>query len=57
LAGHAEHILTCVPMSRRLELAAGGAERRVLAARDRGVPFNSAVVLRIPAIPRSCGSM
>jgi hypothetical protein len=40
LAGHGEHILTCVPMSQRFELAAGGAQRRVFAAWYRRVPFN-----------------
>jgi hypothetical protein len=32
LVGHVELILTCVPMSRRTELASGGVERRVHAA-------------------------
>src|ERR1700693_3262410 len=53
LAGYAEHILTCAPMPRRCELASGGAERRVFAARSRRVPSAIAKVLHVPAVLRS----
>ena len=55
--GRVEHILTCVPMSRRFELASGGLERRVFAAHSRRVPSTKAKVLDVPVVPRLWNSI
>src|ERR1700691_594141 len=47
----------CIPMPRPFELASGGTERRVFAARSRRVPSAITKVLHVPAVLRLRGDV